>query len=264
MVIVMRHWGNYRIPVDFAMVHRQDDPRYRAENRLCRWMLVLFRRPAWAQVVMVVAEAALASIANLQLIRRRGSCCVMASARTWCFENGPSVKALVRQLPNKHYRRCWVPLEEPGRRRTYWTSTKRARLRHRGDVTSILSQPRRNPGPQPTKILVTNLPDATARQVVDIDRRRWSVALLMKARKGATGLGQQQITKEPPRVERSVAIALMASLLLRKCRAQDIPPRGPWSVLTLKRHVTWQIAQGQIARSVEQRLRKGRQERKAA
>jgi hypothetical protein len=155
-------------------------------------------------------------------------------------------------------------VEEPGRRRTGGTSTKRARLRPRGAVTSIWNQPRRNPAPQPTKILGTKLPEAPARQVVDIDRRRWSVALLMKARKGATGLGQQQVTKEPPRVERSVAIALMASLLLRKCRAQDLPPRGPWRVLTLKRNVTWQLAQGQLARSVEQRRRKGRQERKAA
>jgi hypothetical protein len=80
-------------------------------------------------------------------------------------------------LPKKHYRRCWVPLDEPGRRRTYGTYTKRARLRHIGDVTIILSKKRRNDGPNATKILVTNLPDVRARQVVDVYRRRWSVEI---------------------------------------------------------------------------------------
>jgi len=189
---------------------------------------------------------------------------VMALARTWCFENGHTLKDLVTHLPTKHYRRCWVPLEEPGRRRTYWTYMKRARLRHLGDVTIILSKQRRNYGPKRTKILVTNLPDVTARQVVDIYRRRWAVELLMKELKGATGLGQHQVTKEPQRVERSVAISIMAYLMLLRFRAPDIPERGSWSIFTLKRNFTWQIAQGQLERSVEQRLRKGLQERKAA
>jgi hypothetical protein len=92
----------------------------------------------------------------------------------------------------------------------------------------------------------------------------YNIELLMKELKGATGLGQHQVTKDPQRVERSVAISIIAYLMLLKCRAQDIPERGPWSVFTLKRNFTWQIAQGQIERSVEQRLRKGRQERRAA
>lgn len=264
IVVMMLHWGNYRVPVDFEIVRRKGDLRYRSENRLFRWMLVRFRRPAWAEMVIVIADAAFASTANLQLIQRRGYFFVMALARTWCFENGHRLKDLVVHLPNKHYHRCWVPLEEPGRRRTSWTYTKRARLRHLGDVTIILSKPRRNYGPKQTKILVTNLPDVTARQVVDIYRRRWSVELLMKELKGATGLGPHQVTKAPQRVERSVAISVIAYLMLLKFRAQDIPERGSWSVFTLKRNFTWQIAQRQLERSVEQRLRKGRQERRAA
>lgn len=109
-----------------------------------------------------------------------------------------------------------------------------------------------------------NLPDVTARQVVNIYRRRWLVELLMKELKGATGLGQHQVTKDPQRVERSVAISIIAYLMLLKFRAQDIPERGLWSVFTLKRNFIWQIAQGQLERSVEQCLRKGRQERRAA
>jgi hypothetical protein len=132
------------------------------------------------------------------------------------------------------------------------------------DVTIILSKKRCNEGPKPTKILVTNLPDARARQVVDVYRRRWSVELLVKELKGAMGLGQHQVTKEPQRVERSVAISVMAFLMILKCRARDIPEQGAWSMFTLKRNLMWQVAQGQLGRSVQQRLRKGLQERKAA
>jgi hypothetical protein len=123
---------------------------------------------------------------------------------------------------------------------------------------------RRHDGPQQTKMLVTNLPQATARQVGDGSRRRWSVELLMKALKGATGWGQHHVTQETPRVERAVAISIMAYGMLLKCRACEIPEKGPWSVFTRKRNCLWQIAQAQIERSVLHRLREGLQERKAA
>jgi len=96
-----------------------------------------------------------------------------------------------------------------------------------------LSNHRRNYGPKQTKILVTNLPKVSARQVVDVYRRRWSGERLFQALKGATGLGQQQVTKASQRIERSVAIAMMASLMLLKFRAHDIPQHGSWSALTL-------------------------------
>lgn len=188
----------------------------------------------------------------------------MAFARTWCFDHGHTLKDLVTHLPKHHDRRCWVPLDDPGRRWTSWPLTKRACLRHVGDVTIILRKKRRHDGPKPTKILVTNLPDVRARQVVDIYRRRWSVERLIKELKGATRLGQHQVTKNPPRVKRSVAISVMAYLMMVKFRAQDIPEQGPWSLFALKQHFTWQLGQAQIERSVEQRLRMGLQERKAA
>jgi hypothetical protein len=87
---------------------------------------------------------------------------------------------------------------------------------------------------------------------------------VMKELKEATGLGQHQIPKDPWRVERSVAIAVMAYLLVLQFRAQDIPQQSPWSMFTLKPNFTWQISQAQIERSVEQHLRQGLQERQAA
>ena len=101
LVVVMLQWGNYRIPVDFELVRRKADPKYRSENTLFRWMLVRFRRPPWAEMMVVVADAAYASKANMQLIRQRGYFFVIAFARTWCFANGQSLKYLVTHLPKK-------------------------------------------------------------------------------------------------------------------------------------------------------------------
>jgi Transposase DDE domain len=264
MVVVMLHWGHDRIPVAFEMVRRTDQSHHRSETRLFRWMLIRFRRPAWAEMVVVVADAAFASKANLPLIQRRGDCFVMALARTWGVANGHALKELVTHVPKKHYRRCWGPLDEPGRRRTYWTYTKRACLRHIGDVTMVLSKQRHNDGPNATQILVTNLPAVTTRQVLDVYRRRWAVELLLKALTGATGWGQHQVTKDPQRVKRSIAVAVRASLVIVKFRAQDIPERGSWSIFTLKRNFTWQLAQAQVERSVAPRLCKEHQQRQAA
>jgi hypothetical protein len=100
--------------------------------------------------------------------------------------------------------------------------------------------------------------------VVDVSRRRWSGARLIKELQGATGLGQPQVTKDPQRVERSRAISMMASLRRLKFRAHEIPKHGPWSVFTRKRPLVWQLAQAQLERSVKQRLSQGPQARKAA
>ena len=70
--------------------------------------------------MIVVADAAFASKANINLIQQRGYFFVIAFARTWRFENGHALKHLVSHLPKKYYRRCRVPLEEPGRRPTYY------------------------------------------------------------------------------------------------------------------------------------------------
>jgi hypothetical protein len=90
------------------------------------------------------------------------------------------------------------------------------------------------------------------------------VELLSKEVKGATGLGQHQVTTDPQRVERSIAISVMAYLMIVKFRAKDIPERGSWSIFTLKRNFMWQLAPAQLERSVTQRFCKGLQERKAA
>jgi hypothetical protein len=121
----------------------------------------------------------------------------------------------------------------------------------------VRSACRRNQGPKHTKILVTNLPEAvTAREVVGVYLRRWWVELLFKELKGVVGLGQPQVTKQPDCVERSVAVAIMAYLLLLKLRAKDVPADRPWSAFGLQRAFAWEVVQAQCERSARQIARK--------
>ena len=120
----------------------------------------------------------------------------------------------------------------------------------------VLSKKRRNDSPKQTKILVTNLPHVTARQTIALYARRWDVELLIKELKGTTGLGQAQVTKQPQRVERSVALSVMAYLLLIRCHYRDIPTKGPWSAFTLKRNFAWQVAQQQLQHTLHLKMKK--------
>jgi hypothetical protein len=149
-----------------------------------------------------------------------------------------------------------MPPRSDGRRRVYWVFLKHACLRHGGDVTMVLRKQRRNDGPSATISIMTNLPHVTSRYVVALYTRRWTVELCIKEVKGVVGLGEAQVTKEPQRVEHSVALSLLAYLVLIKCRAKDISEHGPWSAFALKRNFAWEVAQQQLEHAFSLRLRK--------
>jgi Transposase DDE domain len=129
----------------------------------------------------------------------------------------------------------------------------------------VLSKCRRNAGPKQPKIRVTNLPKTvTAREVVGVYLRRWGIELLMKELKGVVGLGQHQVTRKTARVERSVAMAIRADLLLLKLRAKDIPADRPWRAFCLQRAFAWEVMQGQCERSAHQIARQWLQLGRAA
>jgi hypothetical protein len=65
-------------------------------------------------------------------------------------------------------------------------------------------------------------------------------------------------------VERSVAVAIMAYLLLLKLQAKDIPADRPWSAFRLQRALAWETVQAQCERSARQMARKWLQMGKAA
>lgn len=265
VVILIAQWDVYRIPLAFRLVKPKESPGYQSENALFREMLGAVILPAWCKKVVVVADAAYPSRANLQAIQARGWFFVIAFPRTWKLANGQYLRDVVTHLPLHHYHQVRVPLVVPTpRRRVFWTFAKQAQLAHVGDVTVVLSRRRRNDSPKHTKLLVTNLPQATAHLTVALYLRRWPVELCIKELKSVVGLGQHQVTKEAARVERSVAVAVMAYLLLLRLRAKQIKPGSSWSAFTLKQELAWEWGAHQLQRTVQQEARKEIRRQRAA
>jgi len=257
VVILLAQWDVYRVPLAFRLVKPKGSPGYQSENALFREMLQEVILPAWCKKVVVVADAAYPSRANLQAIQARHWFFVIAFPRTWKLANGQYLRDLVTHLPVYHYRQVRVSLVVPSaRRRVFWTFAKRAQLRQVGDVTVVLSRRRRNDSPKHTKLLVTNLPQATAHVTVACYLRRWPVELCIKELKGVVGLGQPQVTKDAARVERSVALAIMAYLLLLRLRAKQIQPGSSRSAFTLKQGLAWEWGARQVQRAARQEARR--------
>src|SRR5262249_18765989 len=120
----------------------------------------------------------------------------------------------------------------------------------------VLRRRRRNERPKHTKLLVTNLPQTTAHLTVALYLRRWPVELCIKELKSVVGLGQHQVTKAAARVERSVAIAVMAYLRLLRLRAKQIRPGTSWRAFTLKQQLAWEWGTTQLPRTIRQETRK--------
>jgi len=263
-VVLMVAWDDYRIPVDFQMVLPKGHPDYQKENELFRHMLSHFQPPDWAKVVIVVGDAAFAAKDNMKLIQARDKAdpqrrwgFVFAIARTWNMADGKSLRNLVKHTPHSCYRQTWIPrLPDHKGRKTFWIFAKLTRLKHLGDVTVVLTKKGRNVGPQNTKLLVTNLLELTARQVIDIYQRRWAIEILFKELKSGLGLGEHQVTKKLPRIEKSLGIALIAYLLLLRARKDDIRPGKPWSIFQLKTNFTMDLMQNQFQHSIRLEVNK--------
>ena len=265
VVIVIAQWDVYRIPLAFRLVKAKEQHDYQSENALVREMFAEVVLPAWCTKVVVVADAAYPSRTNLQAIQARGWFFVIAFPRTWKLANGQHLRDIVTHLPIRHYRQVRVPLVvPPARRRVFWAFAKQVQLAHVGDVTVVLSRRRRNESPKHTKLLVTNLPQATASLTVTLYLRRWPVELCIKELKSVVGLGQHQVTKDAARVERSVAVAVMAYLLLLRLRAKQITPGCSWSAFTLKQELAWEWGTTQLHRTVRQETQKEFRRHRAA
>jgi hypothetical protein len=257
VVVLLAQWDVYRIPLAFRLVQRKGSKGYRSENALLRQMLAEIVLPRWCTKVIVVADAAYASRQNLPAIQARHWCFVLAFPRTWKFADGHSLRDLVAHLPRAYYRKVRLPLVgSRAQYRVFWTFAKRTTLREVGDVTVVLSKRRRHDSPQRTKVLVPNLPQATAHGTVARYLRRWPVELFFKEWKEVVGVGQHQVTKDAARVERSVAVTLMAYLVLLRVRARDIRPGQPWSAFTLKHHFAWEVSVQQLKRAAQQEARR--------
>jgi hypothetical protein len=257
VVVLLAPWDVYRIPLAVRLGLRKGSRGYQSEHILVRQMLREVCLPAWCPTVIVVADAACASRANLQAIQARQWCFVLAFPQTWKFADGHSLRDLVAHLPHADYRQVRLPLVgSRARYRVFWTLATPTTLREVGDVTVVLSKRRRHDSPKQTKVLVTNLPQTAAHRTVAIYLRRWPVELFFKEWKEVVGVGQHQVTKDAARVERSVAVTLMAYLVLLRVRARDIRPGQPWSAFALKHHFAWEVSVQHFKHAAQQEARR--------
>jgi hypothetical protein len=255
-------WDVYRIPVSFRIILPKTHLNYRKENTLFRDMLRQFKPPTWARQVIVEGDAAYGAKANIELVKQLDQAdpsrhwnFVFAISKSWKTPEGKSVKDLVRHLPRQYYTRTWIPrISKRRSRKAYWVYAKRLCLRDIGEVTLVLSKTGRNVSPGKTKLLVTNLPDVTARQVLWLYQFRWSVELINRNLKTDLGLGQHQVRGDLERHEKSFGIAVLASLLVLRLRHREIAPGQPWSLSELQHSLRLGVITNQVEHNVTVKL----------
>jgi hypothetical protein len=245
MVLLIARWGRFRVPVALAPI----DPKIKGhQNILFRQMLKDFVPPAWVQQIIVVADAGFAANATMHLIAEKHYTYVFAMPRPRKFANGKHLHDLVQHLPKScYYRRA--SHKPDGRRRDYWVFLRRATLHNLGDVTIVLSKKRRNDGPQGVKIIVTNLAEASAGAILSIYAWRWGVEVTIKELKSGLHLGQMQVTNDKERVTRSVALSVLAYLLLVRLYGREETSTKEWSLFKLKERFIGEVAQEAVRRT---------------
>lgn len=262
--LLIVNWDVYRLPVAFRPIRPKTHPEYRKENDLFCDMVQSLIPPVWAHTVIVEGDAGYGSQDNMKMIIKRDATdsqrrwgFVFAIARTWKTVEDKAIKDLVTHLPKKYYQRTWIAgLPGSKRRKTFWIYSKRLCLRHVGDVTVVLSKKGRNVGPNKTKILVTNRPELTPRQVVSCYQRRWPVEQINRELKSDLGLGEHQVSGDEDRIEKSFGIAVMAYLfLLRACHEEMVPGQS-WSVPQLQHAFRLRVITNQVAHNVKTKLSK--------
>jgi hypothetical protein len=96
------------------------------------------------------------------------------------------------------------------RRRDYWTYRSKKKLSTLSDITVVLSKRRFNDPPHKIKLLVTNLKDASACDILSHFARRRMVEVAFREIKSSLRMGQMQVTKEERRTRRGVVLPVMA------------------------------------------------------
>jgi hypothetical protein len=265
-VLLMAGWDGYRVPVSFRIILPKRHAASRSENALFRDMVEEFVPPSWAKLVIVGGDAAYGSQANMGMVQARDKAdtarrwgFVFAIARTWKTVEDKTIKNLVTHVPHTYYQRTRVPREQARQsRKTFWTFHTRLCLRHIGEVTVVLSKRGRNLGPKQTKILVTNLAELTASQVVCIYQKRWAIELVNWELKSGLGLGEHQVSGDKDRSEKSVGIAVLAYLFVLRVCHHEIVPGKPWSIFQLQHALRLRVMTKQVEHKVKVKMGKTR------
>ena len=183
--------------------------------------------------------------------------------RTRKCTHGKPLRDRAPHLPQSGYDRRASHKPE-GRRQDSWVLTRCATLHKLGAVTIVLSKKRRNHGPQGVKIIVTNLPAARAGAMLRLYAWRWGVDVTIQERKSGLHLGQRQVTHDKERVTRSVALSVLAYLLLVRLYGREEGSTKAWSLFKLKERFIGEVAQDAVWRPELKWQRKLQQLKRAA
>src|SRR5262249_30808808 len=107
--------------------------------------------------------------------------------------------------------------------------------------------------------LVINLTEASAGAMLSIYARRWGIEVTIKELKSGLHLGQMQGTKEAAGVTRSVALSVVADLVLVRLYGHEEARARAWSLVKLAGRVTEDVAQEHMRRSALRWQRKLKQ-----
>jgi hypothetical protein len=259
VLLLVAQWGQFRIPLAVRVI----DPKIKGhQNILTRELLTQLRPPAWCRRVNVLGDAGFAAKATLQHITQRGYFYTFALPRTWKTAEGRHLRDIARHTNKRHYHRV-ASYQPDGRRRDYWTIREDIKLTTLGDVTLIISKRRFNDPPRNIKFLVTNLPDASTGTILSYYARRWAVEVTFKELKSGLHLGQMQVTKKEERIQRSIALPVMAYVLLLRLYADELQPEQRTSFFALQKRFRAEAYQEQFDRS-EVRFKKKLARLKAA
>jgi transposase len=247
LVILLVSWGTYRIPVAIEVI----DPNIKGhQNILFREMLERFNPPKWARSVIVEVDSGFSSNQNIKAIEKKKYYYVCAIPRTRKFTNDKYVKDLVKHLPKNHYHRV-ATRKLGGRRKDYWVYSNRAKLNGLGEVTILLSKRRLNDAPKNVKIIVTNLKAATEAEILTHFAQRWTIEVAIKELKSGLHLGQMQVTRDPERIKKSVALSVAAYLLLVHLYGGKEREKQGMSLFKLKQRFTAEVYEEALEQSRE-------------
>jgi hypothetical protein len=245
VLLLVAQWGQFRVPLKVRVL----DPKIKGhQNILVRELLTQFTPPVWCQRVNVAADAGFAAKATLQHITALGYFYIFALPRTWKTAAGRHLRDIARHTNKRHYHRV-ASYKPDRRRRDYWTIREAIKLTALGDVTLLISKRRFNDPPRHIKFLVTNLPEASTGTILSYYARRWAVEVTFKELKSGLHLGQMQVTKKEERIQRSIALPVMAYVLLLQLYAPELKPDQRTSFFALQKRFRAEAYQEQFDRS---------------
>jgi IS4 transposase len=110
--------------------------------------------------------------------------------------------------------------------------------------------------PKNRKILVTDLPGLTPRQVVSIYQKRWAIELVNWELK--SGLDQHQVSGDQKRSENYAGIAVLAYLFLLRACHHEITPAQSWSIFQFQHALQLAAMTDKVAHNVKVKMAKAR------